>query len=53
MLSIRVFDLYFRQDLARRPEAMAILVVMFIFAVIFIVAYSRVVRRLDSGARKL
>ena len=53
MLSIRVFDLYFRQDLARRPEAMAILVVMFVFAVIFIVAYSRVVRRLDSGARKL
>ncbi len=53
MLSIRVFDLYFRHDLARRPEAMAILVVMFVFAVIFIVAYSRGVRRLDSGVRKL
>ncbi len=53
MLSIQVYNLYFRHDLARRPEAMAILVVMFGFAVCFIVVYSKVVRRLESGARKL
>jgi putative spermidine/putrescine transport system permease protein len=53
MLSIRVFNLYFRHDLARRPEAMAMLVVMFGFAVFFIIAYSKIVRRLETGVRKL
>lgn len=53
MLSIHVYNLYFKHDLARRPEAMAILTVMFCFAVLFIVAYSRVVRRLENGVRKL
>jgi putative spermidine/putrescine transport system permease protein len=53
MLSIQVYNLYFRHDLARRPEAMAILVAMFGFAVCFIVVYSKVVRHLESGVRKL
>jgi putative spermidine/putrescine transport system permease protein len=53
MLSIRVYNLYFRHDLARRPEAMAILTIMFGFAVLFIIAYSKVVRRLENGVRKL
>ena len=53
MLSIQVYDLYFKHDLSRRPEAMAILVIMFCFAVLFIVAYSKVVHRLDNGVRKL
>ena len=53
MLSIHVYNLYFRHDLARRPEAMAILVMMFCLAVGFIVAYSKVVRRLEDGVRKL
>jgi putative spermidine/putrescine transport system permease protein len=53
MLSIHVYNLYFKHDLARRPEAMAILVVMFCFAVLFIIAYSRVVRHLENGVRKL
>lgn len=53
MLSIRVYDLYFKHDLARRPEAMAILTVMFGFAVGFITVYSKVVRRLENGVRKL
>jgi len=53
MLSIHVYNLYFKHDLARRPEAMAILTLMFAFAVLFIVAYSRAVRRLENGVRKL
>ena len=53
MLSIHVYNLYFKHDLARRPEAMAILTIMFCFAVLFIIAYSRVVRRLENGVRKL
>ena len=53
MLSIHVYNLYFKHDLARRPEAMAILTIMFGFAVLFIIAYSNVVRRLENGVRKL
>jgi putative spermidine/putrescine transport system permease protein len=53
MLSIHVYNLYFKHDLSRRPEAMAILVMMFCFAVGFIVAYTKVVRRLEDGVRKL
>jgi len=53
MLSIHVYNLYFKHDLIRRPEAMAILTLMFAFAVLFIVAYSKAVRRLENGVRKL
>lgn len=53
MLSIQVYNLYFKHDLARRPEAMAILTLMFCFAVIFIIAYSKAVNALEQGARKL
>ncbi len=53
MLSIHIYNLYFKHDLARRPEAMAILTVMFAFAVVFILAYSRGVSRLENGVRKL
>ncbi|MGD8388002.1 MAG: ABC transporter permease subunit [Desulfobacteraceae bacterium] len=53
MLSIHVYNLYFKRDLANRPEAMAILVIMFCFAVLFIMAYSVVVRRLESAERKV
>jgi putative spermidine/putrescine transport system permease protein len=53
MLSLHVYDLYFKHDLARRPEAMAILTLMFGFAVLFIIAYSRTVTRLENGVRKL
>jgi putative spermidine/putrescine transport system permease protein len=53
MLSIHVYNLYFKHDLSRRPEAMAILTLMFGFAVVFIIAYTKVVRRLENGVRKL
>ena len=53
MLSIHVYNLYFKHDLSRRPEAMAILVIMFCFSVLFIIAYSKAVRHLENGVRKL
>ena len=53
MISIRVYNLYFRRDLANRPEAMAMLVAMFVFSLIFIWAYTRVVERLKPSERKL
>jgi putative spermidine/putrescine transport system permease protein len=53
MLSIHVYNLYFKHDLTRRPEAMAILVIMFCFAVLFIIVYSKIVNRLETGVRKL
>lgn len=53
MLSIMAFDLFFRRDLSHRPEAMAVLTIMFVFAVAFIYLYVRMVAHLESGARKL
>ena len=53
MLSIRAYDLYFKRDLEKRPEAMAILVFMFIFSCLAIYIYGRLTRKLDSGERKL
>ncbi len=53
MLSINVFNLYFKKELTDRPEAMAVLVIMFLFAVLFILMYTKVVTRLESGERKV
>jgi len=53
MLSINVFNLYFKRSLAERPEAMAILTIMFAFAVLFILLYSKAVSGLESGERKV
>ena len=53
MLSIQTFNLYFKRDLANRPAAMAILVVMFLFSSLFIVLYTRITSRIRNGARKL
>ncbi len=53
MVSIHVYNLYFKHDLERRPEAMAALVVMFMFAAGFIALYSRIVSRMERGGRKL
>ncbi len=53
MLSIQAYNLYFKRDLANRPCAMSVLVVMFLFSALFIYAYSRINMRLDSRARKL
>lgn len=53
VLSIRAYNLYFKRGLINRPVAMAILVIMFIFSVAFIYAYTRMTARLEHGARKL
>ena len=53
MLSIFVYNLYFQRDLVNRPYAMAVLVFMLCFSALFIYLYSRLVSRLEAGARKL
>jgi putative spermidine/putrescine transport system permease protein len=53
MLSVRVFNLYFRRELALRPQAMAMLALMLLFALLFILIYLRVAGRLSPQARKL
>lgn len=53
MLSILTYNLYFKRDLWRRPEAMAALVLMFLFSAFFVYLYVRIARRLKGPERKL
>lgn len=53
MLSIRVFDIFFQRDLGQRPQAMAILTVMFVFAALFAMLYNRLAAYMDAWRRKL
>ncbi len=53
MLSVQVYNLYFKRDLTNRPRAMAILAVMFLFSLFFIYLYSKISRRLDVKSRRL
>ncbi|MFH1139444.1 MAG: sugar ABC transporter permease [Pseudomonadota bacterium] len=53
MLSIRAYDLYFQRGLDHRPEAMAVLTVMFVFSALFIHAHNRLNAKLESRERKL
>lgn len=53
MLSIRVFDIFFHRDLGQRPQAMAILAVMFVFAAVFAMLYNRLATYMDGWRRKL
>ena len=53
MLSIRVFDIFFQRDLSERPQAMAILTLMFVFAAVFAMLYNRFAAYLDGWRRKL
>jgi len=53
MLSIRVFDIFFQRDLSQRPQAMAILTLMFVFAALFAMLYNRFAAYLDGWRRKL
>lgn len=53
MLSIEVYNLYFKRDLVNRPTAMAMLVLMFLFSVFFIVLYTRIAKRMGQEERKL
>lgn len=53
MLSVKVFNLYFRRELALRPQAMAMLAMMLFFALLFILIYLRIAGRLNPETRKL
>ncbi|WP_285908022.1 ABC transporter permease [Pseudodesulfovibrio pelocollis] len=53
MLSIEIYNLYFKRELTDRPTAMALLVVLFVFSVAFIMVYSHVASRLEDRVRKL
>jgi putative spermidine/putrescine transport system permease protein len=53
MLSMRVYDIYFQQDLADRPRAMAVLTLMFAFTALFTMLYNALARRVDDRGRKL
>lgn len=53
MLSITVFNLYFQAPLSSRPQAMAILTLMFLFSLIFITLYTRAVTALNPNARRI
>jgi len=53
MLSITVFNLYFRAQLSSRPQAMAILTMMFLFSMIFITLYTRAVTAVNPKARRI
>ncbi|TVR57446.1 MAG: ABC transporter permease subunit [Spirochaetaceae bacterium] len=51
MLAIDVHNRYWYRDLSARPAAMAALVVMFVFSVVFVIVYFRLVRRQKHGVR--
>ncbi|MFV0421957.1 ABC transporter permease [Oleidesulfovibrio sp.] len=53
MLSVEIYNLFFQRSLSYRPQAMAVLTVMFLFSLVFVGLYSRLVRRLGVGERKL
>jgi putative spermidine/putrescine transport system permease protein len=53
MLAMRVYDIYFHKDLADRPQAMAILSLMFAFTALFTMLYNALARRVDDRGRKL
>jgi len=53
MLSMRVYDIYFQKDLDDRPQAMAILALMFAFTALFTMLYNALARRVDDRGRKL
>jgi|SRR6056297_640807 len=46
MLSITVYNLYFRRDLAVRPQALALLTLLFAFSLVFVVIFFRITRRM-------
>jgi putative spermidine/putrescine transport system permease protein len=49
MLSITVYNLYFRRDLAVRPQALALLSLLFLFSLLFVVLFFRVSSRMRNG----
>ena len=50
MLSIQVYDYYFRHDLSQRPVAMALLVILFFISSLFTYLYFQIYNKLGRGA---
>lgn len=53
MLPIKIYNLYFKRELTDRPQAMAILSLMFLFSAVFIAGYLRLAGRMHQEERKL
>ncbi|MDX9801683.1 MAG: ABC transporter permease subunit, partial [Spirochaetia bacterium] len=53
MLSIHVYNLYFRRDLVNRPQAMAVLTLMLLFSFFVIYLYNVISGRLDEREKIL
>ena len=53
MISLFIYNEYFQRDLARRPFAMAALTVTLLFSLLFIILYTRLVRRGRVEVRKV
>lgn len=51
MLAIDVYNRYWYRDLSARPAAMASLMVMLLFSLLFVFVYFRLVRRQEHGTR--
>ena len=53
MISLFIYNEYFQRDLSHRPFAMAALTVTLLFSLLFIILYTRLVRRGRVEVRKL
>ena len=53
MLSVHVFNVYFKRDLSLRPYAMAMLVLMLLFSLSITWLYSRIIRKIDMTYRSV
>ncbi len=53
MVALRVYDIFFRRDLSERPVAMAMLSIIFVFSLLFVYIYSKIISRLSVFERKL
>lgn len=53
MISLFIYNLYFQADLTRRPAAMAALVLLLLFALLFILLYTYLIHRRQVTVRKV
>jgi len=49
MLSLQVYDYYFKHDLSQRPVAMALLVILFLVSSLLAYLYFKISNKLDKG----
>jgi len=51
MLSLQVYDYYFKHDLSQRPVAMALLVILFLVSSLLAYLYFKISNKLDKGGK--